>query len=345
MAYQVKDVCNRFGDLIVEVKGKDASFSSIDSVERFQSDSMVFIDDTKSLPDLSNGPAVIVANADVSSLIEDMDVCVIVVNNVRLAQALIKQEYADYDTRDRHWGMIHSSAVVHPSAKLKEGVRVGPNTVIGADVKIGSGTHIRSNCVIEHGVTIGENCVINNLVNISYRCRIGDRVVVRPGAIIGNEGFGFAQDDQRRYHRTPHTGTVEIGDDVQIGSNCNIDRGTYGPTKIARGVKIDALCHIAHNVNVDEDALFVAQSGIAGSCNIGKRVIASGQTGMLDHKTVVDDAILVHRCGVTEDVLEPGMWAGTPPKPFKEYVRNLNLAKKVTKLNSELDELKKRQAG
>lgn len=341
MVYQVQDVCSRFSDLIIDATRKETSFSSIDSAENFKPDSMVFISDAKTLPDLSNGPAVIVTDTEIASLINNDSVCVITVNNVRLAQALIKQQYSDYDTTDSHWGVIHPSALIHPSAKLGDGVRVGPNTVIGPDTEIGAGTHIRSNCVIEHSVIIGENCVVNNLVNIGYLCVIGDRVIMRPGVIIGNEGFGFAQDEQRHYHRTPHTGFVEIADDVQIGANCNIDRGTYGATKIARGVKIDALCHIAHNVSIDEDALFVAQSGIAGSCNIGKRVIGSGQTGMLDHKTVVDDAVLVHRCGVTEDVLQPGMWAGTPPRPFKEYVRNLNLGKKVAKLNDELRELKK----
>ncbi len=342
MTYLVQDVVNRFSDLVIGTGSEQASFSSIDSIENFTTDSMVFISDAKDLDKLDESPAAIVTSEELASLIVNDKSCVIIVRNVRLAQALIKQVYSDYDSSDQHWGAIHPSALIHPSAHLGEGVRVGPNSVIGPDSNIGAGTHIRSNCVIEHNVSIGENCVVNNLVNIGYLSIIGNRVIIRPGAIIGNEGFGFAQDERRRYHRTPHTGFVEIGDDVQIGSNCNIDRGTYGATKIARGVKIDALCHIAHNVNIDEDALFVAQSGVAGSCNIGKRVIASGQTGMLDHKTVVDDALLVHRCGITEDILEPGMWAGTPPRPFKEYVRNLGLGKRVAKLNHELREMKKR---
>lgn len=342
MAYLITDVIERFSDLIVEVSHKKASFERIDSSDDFQSQSMIFISEEQSLPKCAElEPAVIVTSSEIAAKCNYSVSCIVTVNNVRLAQSLIKQAYADYDTRDIHWGEIHSSALIHPSATLGEGVRVGPNTVIGPDCVIGDGTHIRSNCVIEHGVKIGENCVINNLVNIGYLCVLGNKVILRPGVIIGNEGFGFSQDEHRHYHRTPHTGYVLIGDDVQIGSNCNIDRGTYGATKIARGVKIDALCHIAHNVNIDEDALFVAQSGVAGSCNIGKRVVASGQTGMLDHKTVVDDALLVHRCGITEDVLEPGVWAGTPPKPFKEYVRNLGLGKKVAKLSEEVRELKK----
>ena len=108
---------------------------------------------------------------------------------------------------------------------------------------------------------------------------------------------------------------------------------------MARGVKIDALCHVAHNCFIDEDTLFVAQTGIAGSCTIGKRVIISGQTGVLDHRTVADDAILVHRCGVTEDILTAGMWAGTPAMPFKDYVRELNLSKKVAKLEAKIEKL------
>jgi len=344
MTYHVKDVCSRFSDLIIDAEYTEASFSRIDSSDDFRSDSLIFVSDEKNIPDLSICPAVIVTSADIASKIDSTGVCLIVVKNVRLAQAFIKQEYSDYDSSDRHWGMIHPSAVIHPSATLNEGVRVGPNTVIGPDTVVGAHTHIRSNCVIEHSVIIGEHCVINNLVNIGYLCTIGNRVILRSGVIIGNEGFGFAQDDQHRYHRTPHTGVVDIGDDVQIGANSNIDRGTYGVTKIGRGVKIDALCHFAHNVDIGEDALFVAQSGIAGSCNIGKRVIASGQTGMLDHKTVVDDAVLVHRCGVTEDILAPGVWAGTPPKPFKEYVRNLGVNKKLVKLSKDLAEFKKRQA-
>lgn len=345
MKYQAQDVCNRFSELVLESRHNEATFSRIDSVENIQPESMVFISDAKTSSDLfesqAEGPAVIVTDADIALRIEREGVCVIVVNNVRLAQSLIKQEYFDYDARDSHWGQVHSSAVIHPNAKLHSSVRVGPNTVIGPDVEVGQDTHIRSNCVIEHGVKIGQNCVVNNLVNIGYLCVIGDRVIIRPGAVIGNEGFGFAQDEQSRYHRTPHTGIVEIGDDVQIGSNCNIDRATYGATKIARGVKIDALCHIAHNVSIDEDTLFVAQSGVAGSCNIGKRVIASGQTGILDHKTVVDDVVLAHRCGVIEDISESGVWAGTPAKPLKEYVRNLNLGKKLFKLEDEVKQFKK----
>ena len=243
---------------------------------------------------------------------------------------------------------IHPSAVIHQSATFGDNVRIGPNVVIGENVTVGSNTIIRNNSVIERNAVIGNDCIIHSLVNINQACYIGNRVIIRPGVIIGNEGFGFAQDAEGRYQRIPHTGTVEINDDVQIGSNCNIDRATYGKTIIQRGVKIDSLCHIAHNVNVGEDTLFVSQCGVAGSTRIGKKVILSGQTGVLDHMTIADNAVLVHRCGVTEDVDSAGLWAGTPPKPFKEYVSNLNPGSKIKrlerKLNNKIAELEKKIA-
>lgn len=341
MQYTTKELCNHLGDLVLAKNNVETNFESIDSTDEFGATSLIFL---PGLPDdgydKSVLPAVIVTNQKTAARLDIKDVSVIVVEDVRLALALSKQHFSDYDTFDSEWDSIHKTAVIHSSAQLGSGVRVGPNSIIGKGVQIGRGVHIRANCVIEHGAIIGADSVLHPMVNIGYNCVIGKRVIIRPGVIIGNEGFGFAQDKQKHFHRIPHTGTVHISDDVQIGSNSNIDRATYGVTHIARGVKIDALCHIAHNVTVDEDALFVAQCGVAGSSNIGKRVILSGQTGVLDHRTIVDDAVLVHRCGVTADVLEPGMWAGTPPKPFKEYVRDVNLAKKVERLATSVKKLK-----
>lgn len=343
MSHSVVELCQRFTDLVIDSRNNQCEFETVDSTESFTSDSLIFVSDQSGLPDThQTAPAVIVTDGELAQKIQG-DQCVVIVNNVRLAQALIKQAYQDIDVSDPEWDSIHASSVIHSSAKLGENVRIGANTVIGAGVVIGDRTQVRANCVIEREVMIGADCIINNLVNIGLQCQLGDRVIVRAGATIGGEGFGFAQDEARHYHRVPHTGNVVIGDDVQIGANCNIDRATYGSTLIKRGVKIDALCHIAHNCTVGEDVLIVAQSGLAGSCDIGDRVICSGQTGMLDHRTVAADAVLVHRCGVTEDIPSAGVWAGTPPKPFKEYVANLNAAKrlerKLAKLQEKVDSL------
>ena len=339
MPHTVESLCKQFADLVISVSNTGGSFARIDSAKDYAEDSLIFVADAK---DLAQAPAaVVVTSEEVAAQISDKDCCVVVVSNVRLAQARIKQEYQDYDASDSEWPQIHPAAVVHSSAELAPGVRIGPNSVIGAGVSVGAETVVRANCVIEHGAQIGAACVINNLVNIGYDCIVGDRVILRPGVIIGNEGFGFGQDSDKRYHRIPHTGIVEVQDDVSIGANCNIDRGTYGKTVIARGVKIDALCHVGHNVLVDEDALFVAQTGVAGSSKVGRRAVLSGQTGVIDHCTIADDVVLVHRGGVIEDIPTAGVWAGTPAKPFREYVRGLNLEKKVEKLSARLKQLEK----
>jgi UDP-3-O-[3-hydroxymyristoyl] glucosamine N-acyltransferase len=341
MEYRVQDLCDRFPEMIIAASNPQQAFSRIDSVESFGATSLIFISDKKHLPLLdASSPSVIVTSSALATNLAEAGKCVVTVKNVRLAQALIRQQLDDYNAADPEWEPIHPSSVIHPSASLHESVRVGPNTVIGADVTIGANTQVRANCVIEHGVSIGQDCVINNLVNIGYASSIGNRVILRTGVVIGGEGFGLAQDkEDSRYHRVPHTGVVEIGDDVQIGANSNVDRGTYGKTQILRGVKIDALCHVAHNVVIGEDSLLIAQCGIAGSSKIGKRVILSGHTGILDHKTITDDVVLLHRCGVTEDITSKGKWAGTPAKPFRDYVRDLNPGKKIEQLEKKIEKL------
>ena len=344
MSYSAQQVCDQISDLVVSCENAEREFSDLSPLESYKESSLIFISDEAQFENLTEPlPAVIVTTPKIAEQLAQIhsnnrNLSVVAVQNVRLALALVKQRYDDYDASDSEWSAIHSSAVIHKSTQLGTGVRVGPNSVIGKGVKIGNSTVIRANCVIEHDAQIGENCVIHSLVNIGYECRLGNHVIIRPGATIGNEGFGFAQDAEHRYQRIPHTGIVEIQDDVQIGANCNIDRGTYGKTVVSRGVKLDSLCHIAHNVFIDEDTVFASQSGVAGSTHIGKRVIGSGQTGVLDHRVVCDDATLLHRCGVTEDITEKGLWAGTPPKPFKEYVSNLNPYTKLKRLEKRIDQ-------
>lgn len=340
MAFPVQELLTRFKDLVVSQNNHSVEFTRIDDVKECTKNSLIFVDDSSQIPSLN--PAVMVTSKDVADALPEVSYCVVVVGNVRLAQAKIKQYYQDYDCFDAEWGEVHESAVIHPSVQLGAGVRLGPNVVLGKNVVVGKGTQIRSGTVIEHDARLGDYCVINSLVNIGYNCIVGNRANIHSGVVIGNEGFGFAQDNERNYHRIPHTGRVEIGDDVQIGSNCNIDRGTYQSTIIGNGVKLDSLCHIAHNVHIDDGSLFASQACIAGSTYIGKRVMASGQVGILDHLTVADNAVLVHRTGVTESIAESGMYAGVPAKPFKEYVRNLGATKRIDRLNQQIKELKQK---
>lgn len=344
MAISSKQLCEEFSELIAETIGEPKDADRLDRFEEYSENSLIFLNDEKAAESvLQKAPAVIVASPSVTEKIKNsVTSFIIVAHDIRLAQALIKQSLDDYDASDPEWPDTHPTAVIHESAQIGSNTRIGPNVVIGANVKIGDNAIIRSNSVIEHDSSIGDDCIIHSLVNVGSYCIIKNRVILRAGCIIGGEGFGFAQDKQKKYHRIPHTGNVVIEDDVQVGANCNIDRGTYGSTLIKQGTKIDAMCHIAHNVEVGENTILVAQNGIAGSSTVGNNVVISGQSAISDHVKVGDNTVLVHRAGVTEDITEPGMWAGTPAKPFREYIKTLNVDKKIDKLTQRMKQLEKK---
>lgn len=317
-------------------------FHQLSSPENFDAGDIIVCENKDILKNFTNNqtlksPGLIITNQKLIDIIPEQ-IPSLVSPNPRLVHAFLKQQLNEYQHTDAEWEQVHPSAVIHPSTKLPRDCRVGPNVVIGANVRLGKNIMIRSNSVIEHSVEIGDDSTIHSQVNIGYGSKIGKRVIIRPGSIIGNEGFGFAKDEKNQYHRVPHTGYVDIQDDVQIGSNCNIDRGTYKATVIKRGCKLDTLSHIAHNVVLGENSVVSSQCGIAGSTVIGDRAIISGQTGILDHINIPDDVVLVHRAGVITDIPEKGMWAGLPAKPMREYVKNLNTNKRTDKKIAQLEE-------
>ena len=329
------ELVSDFSELITEHHGEHGAFSHCDTFETANDGALIFI---QQADQLATEASVVVTTATVAEQIKDsFKGFIAVVEDVRLAQALIKQAYDDYRSDDAEWPRIHPSAVIHDSADIDPSCRVGPNVVIGKDVQLAHGVVVRSNSVIEFESKIGANSVINSNVNIGYRTQIGSNVIVKSGAIVGNEGFGFAKDKNNHYQRIPHTGNVVIEDDVFVGCNSCIDRGTYGATLVGRGVKIDNLCHIAHNVRIAEDTILIAQTGIAGSAQIGKRVILSGQTGILDHQKVADDVVLVHRGGVMQNIEQSGAYGGFPPLPMREHIKRLNYHERAEKRFAKLD--------
>ena len=339
---EIAQLLDRHG-LLIERLGDDVALSSMSPAQNAASGTLVCVDDaghTEAVIDAKPG-AVIVSEQLKSQFVGHN---LIVSSNVRLSHALVRATFFDYDVRASEWGAQHPSAIIDSSVRVPAGAVIGPGVVVGANASLGENIVLRANTVIEHDTVIGDDTVIHAGVFIGYGCRIGNRVILKPGCVIGAEGFGFVQDDDKKSHRIPQRGIVIIEDDVVVGANCTIDRATYSETRISAGCKLDALCHIGHNVFLDEDCIIVAQSGIAGSTRFGKRVIATGQTGTLDHKTVADDVILVHRCGVTEDIDEAGTYAATPPQPFNEYRRNIATFRKLYELRQRLQKLEKRLA-
>ena len=216
----------------------------------------------------------------VSPKFQDVEGNLLIVENpyVALAKAaqLFSQEEAEVSG-------VHPAAFIGEGVLLAEGVSVGPFAHIGNDSVIGSKTTIAASAYVGRKVRIGEGCLIHPRVAILDGCIVGDRVIIHAGAVIGADGYGYAQDEGGRHIKIPQIGIVQIDDEVEIGANTTVDRATFGKTWIKRGVKIDNLVQVAHNVEVGEDTLLVAQVGIAGSTRIGKNVVLAGQSAVAGH--------------------------------------------------------------
>ena len=215
---------------------------------------------------------------------------------------------------------IHATAVISPAAKLAPGVSVGPYAVIEADVNIGAGTQIGAFCFLGRAVSVGEDCRLYPRVTLYAGARLANRVILHSGAVIGSDGFGYVVDEGKR-RKFPQVGGIEIQDDVEIGANTTIDRGSLGRTEICAGVKLDNLVHIAHNVRIGENTVIAAQTGISGSVTIGKNAAFGGQAGLGDHCEVEDGAVIGGQAGILPGkIVRSGhiVW-GTPARPLEKF--------------------------
>lgn len=237
---------------------------------------------------------------------------------------------------------VHPTAVIAPLAKISPTASIGPYAVIGEDAHIGDLTQIGAHCVIGAGCWIGEHCRIHPRVTLYAEIRIGNRVEIHSGAVLGADGFGYAYGEGRHW-KFPQTGIIEIADDVEIGANTAIDRGSLDDTRIAEGVKLDNLVHVGHNVRIGAHTVVAAQTGISGSSTLGHHVIVGGQVGIADHCTLEDQSIAGAQAGIpTGKTIRSGqvVW-GTPARPldkFKEayfwFARLPELAARIKKLES-----------
>src|SRR5271166_2731679 len=214
---------------------------------------------------------------------------------------------------------------------------VHPTAVIGAEVEIGDNTQIGAGCVLADGVRIGRDCQIYPNVTIYSSTTLGDRVIVHAGAVLGSDGFGYVQDRKTgRYEKFPQVGTLIIEDDVEIGANSTIDRGALDETRIRRGVKIDNLVHVGHNVQIGEDVVIAAQTGLSGSAVVEDNVIIGGQVGIADHVRIEAGAILGAQSGIPSKKVIRGkgvVFWGTPARPIREYLKELAFLSREAKKN------------
>jgi len=240
----------------------------------------------------------------------------------------------------------HASAVVEASAAVAADAAIGPQVVIESGARVGRGVVIGAGCYIGRGAVIGDETWLHAQVTIGADCVLGQRCIVHSGAVIGSDGFGYARDGAR-WEKTPQLGRVVVGDDVEIGANTTIDRGALDDTVIERGVKLDNLIHIAHNVHIGEDSAMAACVGIAGSTRIGKRCTLAGQVGVAGHIEITDDVHITAATKVTHTIREPGTYSsGSPLEAYSSWLKNAvrmrhldDMARRLKKLEQQLSAL------
>jgi UDP-3-O-[3-hydroxymyristoyl] glucosamine N-acyltransferase len=207
---------------------------------------------------------------------------------------------------------IHPTAVVHPTAKIGKRAHLGPYVVVDADAVIGDDAVLLAHVVIYRGASIGHNFFAHAHAVVREFCHLGDNVLLQNGAVVGSDGFGFAKDDESRWHKIVQSGNVVVESDVEIQANACIDRASIGETRIGRGAKIDNMVHVGHSCTVGHDTLLCAQVGLAGTTDVGNNVILAGQVGVSGHVKIGDGAIAIAQSGIPHDVAPGAMVSGAP---------------------------------
>ncbi len=308
--------------------------------------SLVYVSDPEQLAQAMRQRAAILIMhekvLDSASPIEGMAGCVFAVRAVPMAMATLFRYFDCKAARFTQWGGRHPTALVHEAAVIGRDVVLGPYCVIGAGAVVGDGCMIGSHAVVEEGARVGERTLLHPHVFVGARCEIGADCEIHPHSSIGSDGFGYAVDGQGKAHKIPQLGNVVIGDRVEIGSNCAIDRATISSTRVRSGAKLDNLCHIAHNCDLGEDGMYTAGFMMAGSTTIGRRFMTGGNTVVSAHLTVTDDVILAGRSTVTKDITEPGAYGGYPLQPLKEALKTLASLAGLTAMRKDLREVVRR---
>jgi UDP-3-O-[3-hydroxymyristoyl] glucosamine N-acyltransferase len=313
----------------------ELEISGVASIEDARTGEITFISNPKYLPKLceTNASAVIV-----SPEVTQTDKPLLLVTNPSLAFAKIVSlfSYKPYQAKG-----MDPNAWVNPTAQLGKDLTIYPFVYVGDRCRIGDRVTLYPGVFVGEDSSIGEESVIYPNVSIYSGTVIGKRVILHSGVVVGSDGFGYVKEGRKNV-KIPQVGSVVIEDDVEIGANTTIDRATLGKTIIRRGVKIDNLVQVAHNVVIGEDSIIVAQVGISGSTKIGSNVILAGQVGVVDHVEIGDNVMVGAQSGVPYDLAPNQGYTGSPALPHREFLRVITVFTKLPEMRKTLNEIEKR---
>jgi UDP-3-O-[3-hydroxymyristoyl] glucosamine N-acyltransferase len=313
----------------------DLEVDAVVPPEEARPGAIVVLTDPRRLPEAEAAHAAVILSRDAPGT----SLPAIRVENIRMALAYAIRALVP---RTAPAPGIHPTCAIGAGARIGDGAYLGPHVVIGDRATIGARAQIHAHVVVEEDVEIGPESILHSRVTICHGCSLGARVVIQSGAVIGSDGFGYAQDAHRRHVPIPQVGRVVVGDDVQIGANATVDRAMLGATRIGRGTKIDNLVQIAHNVEIGEDCALAAAVFIAGSTRIGNRVLIAGWVGINDHIEIGDDSVVMGDTGVSRSLPPGSIVAGHPAQPSIAQRRSEASYRRLPEMVKQIRDLERR---
>jgi len=333
MKKRLKELAEVVGGTVVG--DEEIEISGVAPIEEARSGEITFIATPKYLPKLSETKASAVI---VSKEITPSHKPLLCVNNPYLAFTKIFTLFAQKPYQPKG---VDPHAWISPTARLGREVTIYPFVSIGDRSSIGDRVILHPGVCVGEDSFIGDDSVLYPNVSIYPGTVIGKRVILHSGVVVGSDGFGYVKDGKKNV-KIPQVGKVEIEDDVEIGANTTIDRATLGKTIIRRGVKIDNLVQVAHNVVIGEDSIIVAQVGIAGSTKIGSNVTVGGQVGVADHVEIGDNVMIGAQSGVAQDLAPNQAYTGSPALPHRDFLRVAMTFPKLPEMRRTLIDIEKR---
>lgn len=318
----------------------DIAVNSFGKIEEAQQGQLAFLANPKYEDFLYTTKASIIIVNQNLQLKQAISATLIRVPDAYSAFAILLDKYQQI--RTQQLSGIQQPVYLHPSAKTGEEVYIGAFAYLGENVLIGNGVKIFPNSYLGNNVKVGDNTIIHAGVKIYYDCVIGKNVVIHAGTVIGSDGFGYAPQQDGSLKKVPQIGNVVIEDGVEIGANTTIDRATIGSTLIKSGAKLDNLLQIAHNVEVGNNSVIAAQSGVSGSTKIGKNVMIGGQVGIVGHIQIADGTKINAQSGVSKSIKTPNSAVtGSPAYDYTAALRSQAITRNLPQLEKRIIELEK----
>lgn len=310
--------------LPARLEGEDRDVSAVNTLDSAAPDELSFLSNPKYLPSLAQTKAVAVLARD--NVLVPPNVSVIRTPDPYAAVTVAIVHLHGHRTHPQ-WG-VSKQAYIHPSARIGPNANIGPGVTVSADAAVGANCTIYPGCYVGDGASIGDDCTLFPNVTVYDKCVLGQRVTIHAGSVIGEDGLGYAPVNER-WVKIPQVGRTVLGDDVEIGANCAIDRATLGQTEVGPGTKFGNVVVIGHGTRIGPDCLFVGQVGVAGSVTVGRHVTLAGQVGVAGHLTIGEKVRVGAQSGISGDV-EPGAdILGSPAVPAEQAKRALMAVQKL----------------